>query len=139
MVVNDFEQRELKPKKVQVKVRATDDEYATLGLASKAGPTSREPRGSVQRSVESEVRFSRARDLDDVFGTDWYLRYDGRVVFCVRPPIVVRCIKTKSVSRKRTWSSSMGRYTDWQIKRLDHFVDVEVTLNVVQELWDSYP
>ena len=128
------ERRVLEATSVKVSIACTETDFDALKLKTDKA-TNREPDRRTWRTVLKTVSFKSASELDYVFGSDWNIAYDGRVVMVAVPPISIKFIQIECLSRKRQWN---GRdYTNWQLVHEDRWFDVEVHAGYVQTLWDQ--
>lgn len=101
------------------------------------------PRGGqsgrrVARIPELRYRFTRSKDLDQVFGKDWYLVYDRRSVLGIHPPIIFTFVTVTAVDRSCGLDdySSTG-YTEPKIMKESATSYVEVKYNYLVQMVDN--
>jgi hypothetical protein len=126
---------------LSVSLMANSEMVESLSLPSAAAVPVQTPTEPFKRQrVFPQQRYQclSVDELVPVFGTDWSLVYDGRVVMSVIPPITFSLNKHENQSRKRGWVSGSG-HTPWSILNTDTFYTLGVKFGYAQTIWDSGP
>ena len=120
--------------------RATLAEFQSLQLSNivEGSETSHEPHDRLRRSVIYEASFDSARDLENTFGSDWFVVYDRRVAVAVVPKISIKFVKVTVMDRRERVSGD-GSRTDVQLGDIDVYYDIEFTCSASQTVVDSGP
>uniref|UniRef100_A0A7S1YKX4 Uncharacterized protein n=1 Tax=Sexangularia sp. CB-2014 TaxID=1486929 RepID=A0A7S1YKX4_9EUKA len=118
-------------------LRATMPEYLSLNLKlKKPAKRRRAVQGKVQTDKTYTARYVAATDLEGVFGTNWFLSYDGRNFMVIMGPILIDFVQHRWSSRRWTRDDAMRQTPTVEV---DHaiFYDMKVQYSYSTIFWDQ--